>query len=199
MRPAAPARGLQRPYICEAGPLADEWRFSRQRLRGVCHGGGCSGAHGEQGPVRSSAQPCVAQAPLHFKFPMYLRVPTFPCGRGIESGNQPACFALACKASMLARADLTAPHSDCQTSQSSPSTPASNRTFQSLVRCVGRLPRRRGLQLGGNTLLLEYAYCVPPLPAGPNAAALPAANNLDWICDMCSAVNFARWVPLLDE
>ncbi|EFJ51961.1 hypothetical protein VOLCADRAFT_120369 [Volvox carteri f. nagariensis] len=44
---------------------------------------------------------------------------------------------------------------------------------------------RHGLQLGGNTLWLEYAHCVP-------AMLPPAANTLDWICDMCSAVNFAR-------
>ncbi|GIL99478.1 hypothetical protein Vretimale_4633 [Volvox reticuliferus] len=44
---------------------------------------------------------------------------------------------------------------------------------------------RHGLQLGGNTLWLEYAHCVPVIPP-------PATNTLDWICDMCNAVNFAR-------
>lgn len=46
---------------------------------------------------------------------------------------------------------------------------------------------RHTMVVGGQQLFLDYSSGPPVGGAGPGAPAL------DWICDMCSAVNFARW------
>lgn len=59
---------------------------------------------------------------------------------------------------------------------------------------------RQGLELGGRRLRLCYAPTLSSAPGNASAAAghtsaAPAPNaHLDWICDMCTAVNFARRV-----
>ena len=52
------------------------------------------------------------------------------------------------------------------------------------------LPFQQLITLGGQRLLLDYSHSGP----GGRAAGEGGASQLqqDWICDMCSAVNFAR-------
>eukprot|EP00775_Hariotina_reticulata_P007964 gene7965-8162_t len=47
------------------------------------------------------------------------------------------------------------------------------------------------LQLGGQQLLLDYSHGAPASRSGGSQSA-ELQPALDWICDMCTAVNFAR-------
>ena len=48
--------------------------------------------------------------------------------------------------------------------------------------------QRYELAMGGRRLLLDYSHGAPSRGGGDAGGAAA----LDWICDMCSAVNFAR-------
>lgn len=45
--------------------------------------------------------------------------------------------------------------------------------------------------MGGQRLYVDYTQYVPP--SVDAAAAVPLTS--DWVCDRCTAVNFARWGP----
>lgn len=54
---------------------------------------------------------------------------------------------------------------------------------------------RNNFWLGGKLLLFDYSHSSP-------ASALAAgggAGPMDWVCDMCQAVNFARYVRMFDQ
>jgi RNA-binding protein 5/10 len=47
------------------------------------------------------------------------------------------------------------------------------------------------LQMSGHQLLLDYSHGAPASRSGGSQSA-ELQPALDWICDMCNAVNFAR-------
>jgi hypothetical protein len=56
------------------------------------------------------------------------------------------------------------------------------------ARALMESEQRYDMAVGGRRLLLDYSHGAP----SGRAADATGAAALDWICDMCSAVNFAR-------